>query len=401
LALHRAGQTVVGFDISEPLVARLRRGASQIVDVANDEVQAALDSGLRVTSCLDDISECTTYIVCVPTPLAPTGIPDTTAIEAAARSIALGLGPSNLVILESTSYPGTTEEVLGKALLEVTGLAPGKDFHLAFSPERVDPGNPSFDHSNTPKIVAGLTAQCQDRALEVYASLGGGVVAAQGLREAELAKLLENTYRQVNIALMNEMVKFCQALEIDIYEAIRLATTKPFGFAPFHPGPGVGGHCIPIDPKYLAARVESTLGKSFQFIELAQEINEGMPAYVVDRLEQELAKRNIGLLGARILLLGVTYKKNVADTRETPSLAVAREVGRRGARVHYFDPLVDDWKPEMDSRPIEWQPGNPTDFAATVLLQDHDAIMEIGVQELAPLCLDTRGVLSGPGIARL
>lgn len=400
VSFAQSGTHVIGFDTNPNVISRLSQGQSHIQDVTNPMLESAIRAGLTFTQSVHDLKACTTYIICVPTPLGSDGAPDTGAIQDAAQNVAQVISHGNLVILESTSYPGTTEEILAKQIQRLSGMLPGRDFHLAFSPERVDPGNSEYSHSNTPKIVSGLTDQCLDQAVQVYEVLGGSVVSAHGIREAELAKLLENTYRQVNIALMNEMVKFCRALDIDIYESIRLASTKPFGFQAFYPGPGVGGHCIPIDPKYLAARVQSRLGETFRFVELAQEINESMPQYVFDRLSAELRTVGKSVVGARVLLLGVTYKSNVADTRESPASKIAEILSAAGAKLSYFDPLVEKWdSPAADLS--AWRPGDPTGFDASILLQQHDEILNLDVTGLAELCLDTRGVLNGPSIRRL
>jgi nucleotide sugar dehydrogenase len=362
----------------------------------------ALADGLQVTSAPELLAGSSTFVICVPTPLSATGAPDTGFISSAVQTIAPYVDRGTLVVLESTSYPGTTEEVVAGPLGELTGLRPGIDFCVAFSPERIDPGNADYQLANTPKIVAGLHQCCADRAAALYESVSESVVRASGLREAELAKLLENTYRQVNIALMNEMVKFCRALDIDLYEAIRCASTKPFGFQAFYPGPGVGGHCIPIDPKYLAARVESRLGYAFRFVELAQEINDGMPAYVVARLRDELGARDVGISAARVLLLGVTYKRDVPDLRESPSEGIVRELRLAGAEVEYVDPFVDSWS--VDGHPVRkasLSDSGGRQFAATILVQDHAHFAGLDLEALAPLCLDTRGARTGEFVVRL
>jgi len=307
-----------------------------------------------------------------------------------------------LVVLESTSYPGTTEEVVAAPLASATGLEAGVDFCVAFSPERIDPGNRIYRLTNTPKIVAGLNGCCRDRARDLYGQVSVGVVVTSGVREAEFAKLLENTYRQVNIALVNEMVKFTGALGVDLQEAIRLASTKPFGFEAFYPGPGVGGHCIPIDPQYLAARVESELGQEFRFVALAREINAGMPDFVVDRLAGALETVGVGLAGARFLLLGVTYKRDVPDMREAPAEEIVRVLRKRGASVVFFDPFVSSW--EVDGEVVE-RMGSIEDlsppFDGVVLVTDHSVFHGQDYTHLGRVCFDTRGVLAGEGVLGL
>src|SRR5262249_44506281 len=261
--------------------------------------------------------------------------PDLSAVLEATDGVARHTRPGTLVVLESTTYPGTTEEGV-RPRLEAAGWRVGVDLLLAFSPERIDPGNPRFGFRNTPKVLGGVTPTCADRAEAFYSRLVDVVVRARGTREAEMAKLLENTYRHVNIALVNEMAKFCQELDVDLWDVIRCASTKPFGFQAFYPGPGVGGHCIPIDPNYLSYKVR-TLGYPFRFVELAQEINNGMPAYVVRRVQDILNKHGKPVRGSTVLLLGVTYKPDIADQRESPSTAVARHLVALGAEVIYHD----------------------------------------------------------------
>lgn len=402
VAMAAAGRPVLGFDRDAEVVAGVSSGSSHILDVPDARLASSLGAGLRFTSSPSDLAACTTFVICVPTPLSLAGQPDLGCIADAVRTIAPHVRAGTLVVLESTSYPGTTEEVVAEPLAALTGLVAGSEFCVAFSPERVDPGNPEFALANTPKVVAGLHDCCRDRAAALYSTVSSTVVEAAGLREAELAKLLENTYRQVNIALMNEMVKFCRALDIDLHEAIRCAATKPFGFQPFYPGPGVGGHCIPIDPRYLASRVADRLGYSFRFVELAQEINSGMPAYVVDRLGAELALRAESVVGARVLVLGVTYKRDVPDMRQSPAEAVVRLLRSSGARVSFHDPFIAEWS--VDGEPV---PGVrdlddvPGAFDASVLVTDHAAYSGLDASRLAPLCLDTRGRLQGDGVVGL
>ena len=264
-------------------------------------------------------------VICVPTPLTVADGPDLSAVRAATATAGRLLRPGTLVSLESTTYPGTTEEVVRPLLEKASGLSAGLGFSLAFSPERIDPGNPEFGFANTPKIVGGVTPACADAAASFYGRICDQVVRAKSAREAEMAKLLENTYRHVNIALVNEMAIFCRELDVDLWDAIRCAATKPFGFQPFYPGPGVGGHCIPIDPNYLSYKVR-TLGYPFRFVELAQEINGRMPAYVTERAAELLNRNAQPLNGARVLLLGVTYKRDIADQRESPARPIARKL---------------------------------------------------------------------------
>ena len=333
----RAGLKVVGFDTSLTVVTGLNAGVSHIDDVPDDEVHDLLARGFVATSDQSILSTAATVIICVPTPLAPGGGPDLRAVNAALDAVARHLQRGQLIVLESTTYPGTTDEV-AKPLLEASGLIVGTDIHLAFSPERIDPGNISFGVANTPKVVGGCTPACTQAAVGFYSRFISSVFPAKGTREAEMSKLLENTYRHVNIALVNELARFCHELEIDIWNVIELASSKPFGFQAFRPGPGVGGHCIPIDPQYLAYKVRTELGQTTQFIELAQQINAGMPGYIVERATAQLGRTNRPITDAKVLLLGVSYKADIADTRETPATALRLAFNHAGAEVTYYDP---------------------------------------------------------------
>jgi UDP-N-acetyl-D-glucosamine dehydrogenase len=305
------------------------------------------------------------------------------------------------VILESTTYPGTTEEVV-LPILEKSGFSAGVDFSLAFSPERIDPGNPKYGITNTPKIVGGVTASCTDRAATFYQRFVETVIRAKGTREAEMAKLLENTYRHVNIALVNEMAQFSKDLDIDFWNVIECASSKPFGFQAFRPGPGVGGHCIPIDPNYLSHTVKSRLGHAFRFVELAQEINAGMPAYVAARIQDLLNEAGKPVKGSRILLLGITYKANIADARESPSMPLALVLRAKGALVEYHDPLVKSWT--INGVTQDCVPDLDTAVGSSeivVLLQAHSGYDLHSLEAGAPIFFDTRGVTNTPGTHRL
>ena len=343
-ACIKAGHEVVGFDSDERVVASLNSGLSHIDDVPASEIARWLGHGFVATANASELVDIDVFIICVPTPLSEDGSPDLTAVERASGTVAAQLEGARkpLVVLESTTYPGTTEEIV-KPILESNGLRATDDFCLAFSPERIDPGNQTWDFQNTPKVVGGLTQSCGDRAVAFYSTVTTKVVRTKGLKEAEMAKLLENTYRHVNIALVNELAKVSNLLGIDFWDVIAAAETKPYGFQAFRPGPGVGGHCIPIDPNYLDHRVRTELGQTLRFVELAQDINSSMPAYVVQRVVHLLAQHEMQIESAVVLLLGVTYKPNVADLRETPATAVVRELRRLGATVQFHDPLVTDW----------------------------------------------------------
>jgi UDP-N-acetyl-D-glucosamine dehydrogenase len=296
------------------------------------------------------------------------------------------------VILESTTYPGTTDEEI-RPLLEASGMVAGRDFYLAFSPERIDPGNPRFGPKNTPKVVGGHTPACTDAAEAFYTRFVDTVVRAKGTREAEMAKLLENTYRHINIALVNEMARFCHDLKVDLWDVINAASTKPFGFQAFRPGPGVGGHCIPIDPNYLSHRVRATLGYPFRFVELAQEINATMPGYIARRIQDQLNLDSTPLRGASVLLLGVTYKPNIADTRESPAVPLARTLLAQGAILRFHDPLVKQFSvSDYDVPRVDDLFESLRDADICVLLQNHDEYDIDAMAAFSTRFLDTRGV---------
>lgn len=388
----RVGLHVRGLDVSPTVVDTLTAGRSHIDDLTEDDIATMHEAGFRATLDPGVLAGAQTIVICVPTPLSPADGPDLTAVTAAARTIAAELQPGTLVVLESTTYPGTTEEVV-RPLLEESGLTAGTDFHLAFSPERIDPGNASFGVANTPKVVGGLTRRCGQLAAACYGKFVDSVVQARGTREAEMAKLLENTYRHVNIALVNEMAVFCHELGVDLWDAIACAATKPFGFQAFYPGPGVGGHCIPIDPNYLSYKVR-TLGYPFRFVELAQEINARMPNYVLQRAQELLNESGIALSRATVLLLGVTYKANVADQRESPAQPVARKLAAAGATLSYHDPHVERWEVDGVTVPrVEKLPDALAEADLTILLTEHADYHPDVLIENVRLLLDSRGVL--------
>jgi nucleotide sugar dehydrogenase len=388
-----AGLRVVGLDVDQRKVDALTSGRSYIDDLGDADLEAMLASGFTATVDDEVLAESATIVVCVPTPLDEDHRPDLSAVRGAVEAIARNLTAGTLVVLESTTYPGTTEEFVRPLLEKNSGLTAGIDFHLAFSPERIDPGNSKFGLRNTPKVVGGFTPSCGERAVAFYSRFVEQVVPVSGTREAEMAKLLENTYRHVNIALVNEMAIFCDELGVDLWEAIEAASTKPFGFQKFLPGPGVGGHCIPVDPSYLSYTVRK-LGYPFRFVELAQEINERMPGYVVARVQRLLNRHRKAVNGSRVLLLGVTYKPDIADERETPAVPVARALLDLGADLAFVDPHVKSW--QVGGVPIAREEDLAQGLAGAdvvVLLQQH-AAFDLGlVEERGALVLDTRGVL--------
>ena len=340
-AAGEAGHRVVGLDLDRNRVDGLRAGHSPVEDVEDRLLEKVLASGLlSFTNDPREIEGSDTFIICVPTPLKDK-TPDLTMVDAAVDLVARALRPGDIVILESTTYPGTTEDRVAPRLAEATGLHAPNDYHLVFSPERIDPGNPHYSLKNTPRVVGGLGTAAGDAAAAFYSSFIDHVHRVSGPREAEMAKLLENTYRHVNIALVNEMAIFCEELGIDLWEAIGAASTKPFGFAPFTPGPGVGGHCIPVDPSYLSWRVRR-LGYPFRFVELAAEINDRMPNYVAARIADLLNDVHKSVGGSRILVLGLAYKRDLGDMRESPAPVLIRRLESRGALVRWHDPHVGD-----------------------------------------------------------
>jgi nucleotide sugar dehydrogenase len=391
------GLSVAGYDIGQGVVTGLNSGHSHVDDISGADVQRMVAAGFRATTQESEIGEPDTIVICVPTPLSEADGPDLTAVRAASETAGRLLRKGMLVVLESTTYPGTTDELVRPILEKASGLNAEVDFHLAFSPERIDPGNPVYGLRNTPKVVGGLTPDATAAASRFYGKVCDQVVEARGPREAEMAKLLENTYRHVNIALVNEMAVFCHELGIDLWDAIRCASTKPFGFQPFYPGPGVGGHCIPIDPNYLSYKVR-TLGYPFRFVELAQEINSRMPGYVVDRAAELLNRHAKPLNGANVLLLGVTYKADIADQRESPARPIARRLLARGAVLSYHDPHVPDWA--IDGRDVRRVTDLDTDIVTAdvvILLQDHSEYDLPQLAASAKLFLDTRGKLDALG----
>jgi UDP-N-acetyl-D-glucosamine dehydrogenase len=396
----QAGLKVVGLDRDQAVVDGVTAGRSHVDDVSDADIREMLDRGFTATTKPEVLAHADTAVICVPTPLANDGAPDLRSVVGATQWVAQHLHRGMLVVLESTTYPGTTEEVV-LPMLEQSGLRAGDDFNLAFSPERIDPGNPTYGLENTPKVVGGHTEACTKRCVAFYSQFVDTVVPARGTREAEMAKLLENTYRHVNIALVNEMAKFCRELNIDLWDVIRCASTKPFGFQAFYPGPGVGGHCIPIDPHYLSYKVR-TLGYPFRFVELAQEINNAMPAYVVRRAQDILNDQGKALRGSTVLLLGVTYKPDVADRRESPAVPVAQHLLVLGADLVYHDPYVDAWTVGgVAVRRADDLSAELTSADLTILLQNHSEYDLSAMAAEARLLFDTRGKIGAPTVERL
>lgn len=401
LEATRAGHSVTGLDLSQRIVDGLNGGRSHVDDLSDEDIVQMLEAGYKATSDPSVISGADAVVICVPTPLGEASKPDLGAVLGATQSIAEYMTPGMLVVLESTTYPGTTDDLV-LPILEASGFRVDDDFHLAFSPERIDPGNPTYGLKNTPKVVGGVTPNSTKRAVEFYNSIVDVVVPVRGAKEAETAKLLENTYRHINIALVNEMSRFCYELGIDLWNVIDAAATKPFGFQAFYPGPGVGGHCIPIDPNYLSYEVKRKLGVPFRFVELAEEVNSGMPKYVVERLQDALNDRSQSLNGASILLLGVTYKRDIADQRESPAIPVGELLKAKGVVLSFHDPKVQTW--ELGDRTIERVPdlASAVEHAdAVVLLQNHESYDVDYLASRARLFFDTRGATTTDEAIRL
>ncbi|HUC12995.1 MAG TPA: nucleotide sugar dehydrogenase [Acidimicrobiales bacterium] len=336
------GHNVVAFDVDVRRVGRLKAADSYVEDISSSQLAEALATG-RYAPTADpaDLAGFDVALITVPTPLKDGG-PDLSFIEDAGRTLAAYLEPGATVVLESTTYPGTTDELLADLLTQGSGLVAGQDFHLGYSPERIDPGNKDFGLAGTPKVVSGVNTASLEAVQRFYDSIVDKTIPVSGTREAELTKLIENTFRHVNVALVNELAMFADDLGVDVWEALDAAGTKPFGFMRFNPGPGVGGHCLPIDPSYLSWHVRTTLGQSFRFVELANDVNDHMPEYVVKRLTVALNTRKLALNGSRALLLGLAYKPNTSDMRESPAIAVAQRLVRLGSDVRYVDEHIAD-----------------------------------------------------------
>jgi UDP-N-acetyl-D-glucosamine dehydrogenase len=391
------GIRVIGFDVNDAVVASVNEGRSHIQDVPGDHVADLRSAGLlEATSDMARLTECDVISICVPTPLSKTRDPDVSYILAASEAVAGGLRKGQLVVLESTTYPGTTREVMLPAL-EATGLTVGEDFHLCFSPERVDPGNATWNTKNTPKVVGGITEGCTEAGKAFYERFLDTVVPVSSSEAAEMTKILENTFRAVNIGLVNETAIIADRLGVDIWEVIDAASTKPFGFMRFTPGPGLGGHCIPVDPHYLSWKMR-TLNYKTRFIELASEINSEMPYFVVDKVREALNRRQKAVNGSSILLLGVAYKRDIEDVRESPALDVLKLLEDDGATVSYHDPFV----PELHEEGVESTSVDLTDDAlssadAVVILTDHTDFDYVRVVEKAQVLVDARHVAPRTG----
>lgn len=392
---------VIGFDVDTRVVDGVNQGRSHIPDLAGGEVARARDRGLlEATTDMGQLARCDVVSICVPTPLSKTRDPDISHVMAAAEAVAAVLRVGQLIVLESTTYPGTTREVV-LPVLRQSGLEPGTDFCLCFSPERVDPGNAVWKTANTPRIIGGVTSRCTEAGTAFYSRFVDDMVPVSSAEAAELAKILENAFRAVNIGLVNEMALIADRLGLDIWEVIDAAATKPFGFMKFTPGPGLGGHCLPVDPHYLSWKMR-TMDYRTRFIETASEINAEMPTFVVGKVREALNGARKPVNGSRIVLLGVAYKKNVDDVRESPAMDILELLERDGADVVYHDPHVPAW-PTRDGRVLRSQPlaGGLLEGAdAVVIVTDHAAFDVREIYRLSPVLVDARNVTAGVPASR-
>jgi UDP-N-acetyl-D-glucosamine dehydrogenase len=406
--LARNGYRTLGVDVSERVVEGISAGRSHVQDVSSEVVLAFVGEGLlSATSDLSRLGECDAISICVPTPLNKTKEPDLSYVVSAAHAVLKTLRAGQLVLLESTTYPGTTRDVL-LPILEQSGLKVGEDFFLCFSPERVDPGNPVWHTRNTPKVIGGVTPACMEAGVALYGGVFDTLVKVESAEAAELVKVYENTFRMINIALANELAQACDKLGVDVWGVIEAAATKPFGFMKFTPGPGLGGHCIPLDPHYLSWKMR-TLEYKTRMIELASEINAEMPSFVVRKVADALNEESKAVNGSRVLVLGVAYKKDIDDLRESPSLEIIRGLQEKGATVVYHDPfcaqIVDDGHTpvrDLPMRSLELTEGEISRADVVLVVTDHTVVDYGLVARHARVVVDTRGVMRGhPGSARV
>ena len=397
--MARSGYRTLGFDVSERVVDGINRGESHIQDVSSEVLAAFVGEGLlSATTDLSRLAECDAISICVPTPLSKTKDPDLSYVVSATHAVRQGLRPGQLIILESTTYPGTTRDAM-LPLLEGGGLVGGRDFFLCFSPERVDPGNAVWHTRNTPKVLGGTTPACAAAGMALYSRIFDVVVPVESAEAAELVKLYENTFRMINIALVNEMAQVCDRLGVDVWGVIEAAATKPFGFMKFTPGPGLGGHCIPLDPHYLSWKMR-TLAFKTRMIELASEINAEMPAFVVRKVADALNEDRKPLNGSRVLVLGIAYKKDIDDLRESPALEIIQLLQDKGAEVAYHDPfcpvILDDGHTSISGLPLHSVALTDDALAAAdavVVVTDHTDVDYARVAARARLVVDSRGVM--------
>ena len=390
---------VAGYDINESVVDNLNKSTSHVEDITDEVLQDALSKDFLITTDSSVLGESEFIVISVPTPLTDYQ-PDLSYVEAATKSISENLTKGQIIILESTTYPGTTLEIVKPILEKNSNLVAGEDFLLGYSPERIDPGNKDWTFKNTPKIVSGINEKSLKKISEFYNSIIDEVVEVSGTREAEMVKLIENTYRQVNIAMVNELAILSNMLDIDIWEVVDAAKTKPFGFQSFRPGPGVGGHCIPIDPKYLSFKTRQ-IGQPVRFVELAQEINNSMPNYVVSRISELMNKKEILFKNSKILILGVAYKKDIGDTRESPAIHIIESLLDKSVEVSFYDPYVDELIVNNESISKEIVIENISDYDIVIIHTPHTSFNKIDFENIKPLIFDTTGSFSISNVERL
>ena len=391
LAIEAANSNlnVAGYDINDSVVSNLNNSISHVEDISNEVLKDALSKDLLITNDSNVLGDSEYVVISVPTPLTDYQ-PDLSYVEAATKSIAENLKKGQTIILESTTYPGTTLEIVKPILEKISSLVAGDDFLLGYSPERIDPGNKEWTFKNTPKIVSGINETSLKKISEFYNSIIDEVVEVSGTREAEMVKLVENTYRQVNIAMVNELAILSNMLDIDIWEVVDAAKTKPFGFQSFRPGPGVGGHCIPIDPKYLSFKTRQ-IGQPVRFVELAQEINNSMPNYVISRISELMNKKEILLKNSKILLLGVAYKKDIGDTRESPAIDIIESLLEKSAEVSFYDPYVDELIVNKESILKEQDLESISNYDMVIIHTPHTSFHKIDFENIKSLIFDATG----------
>ena len=391
LAIEAANSNlnVAGHDINDSVVSNLNNSISHVEDISNEVLKDALSKNLLITTDSNVLGDSEYVVISVPTPLTDYQ-PDLSYVEAATKSIAENLKKEQTIILESTTYPGTTLEIVKPILEKISSLVAGEDFLLGYSPERIDPGNKEWTFKNTPKIVSGINETSLKKISEFYNSIIDEVVEVSGTREAEMVKLVENTYRQVNIAMVNELAILSNMLDIDIWEVVDAAKTKPFGFQSFRPGPGVGGHCIPIDPKYLSFKTRQ-IGQPVRFVELAQEINNSMPNYVISRISELMNKKEILLKNSKILLLGVAYKKDIGDIRESPAIDIIESLLDKSVEVSFYDPYVDELIVNKQSIFKEQDLEGVSNYDMVIIHTPHTSFNDIDFDNIKSLIFDTTG----------
>ena len=393
-----SGLKVFGYDNNSDKVKKLQNGTSPIEDISDEMLKKALQKDLTISDSPEALKDCEYIVISVPTPLTDYQ-PDLSYVKAAARTIAENISKDQVIILESTTYPGTTIEVLIPEIESISELKAGKDFHVGYSPERIDPGNETWNFKNTPKVISGIDDSSTKKIKNFYEKIIDEVVEVSGTKEAEMVKLLENTYRHVNIAFINELAILCNMLDIDIWEVVEAAKTKPFGFESFRPGPGVGGHCIPIDPNYLSFKTRQ-IGKPVRFVELAQEINNTMPSYIVSRILEKMNSLQKPMKNSNILILGVAYKKDISDTRESPSIDIIENLVSKGVNVSFYDPYVESLDLNVSVNK-EQDISNFDNYDLILFHTSHSEFSKINFQEIDVPIFDATGTDYLPNSERI